>query len=410
MPVAPAANDSSARGSPDSVAPSRDRLGLVLPGGGARSAYQVGVLKAIAELLRRTDPSPFRVISGTSAGGIISAVLAAHACRFREGTVSLERFWRNFDVGQVFRADNASMLRAGLHWLGALLTGGTLVPMPKSVFDNRPLRETLERHVNFSRVRESLRAGHLDALAISASAYRSALSVAFYECAHDTAPWTHTWRLGRPDELALDHLMASAAVPFLFPPVHMGDEFYGDGAMRQVAPLSPAIQLGADRLLVIGVRAPGVRTVPPAPAATAPSLGQIFGFMLDTLFMDGVQSDLERLERDNQLLQAVGGRAGGLRTIRTLVITPREDFGPIAARHVRTVPRALRVLLRTMGAGNASGSTLLSYLMFEGAYARELIALGYADAMARREEIREFLQLRGIAPTGAVEAVRAAGS
>jgi NTE family protein len=379
----------------------------VLPGGGARSAYQVGVLKAVAELLRRTDPSPFRVISGTSAGGIISAVLAAHSARFREGAVSLERFWRNFEVAQVFRADNASMLRAGLHWLFALLSGGTLVPMPQSVFDNRPLRDTLARHVNFARIREALEAGYLDALAISASAYRSALSVAFYECAHGTKPWTHTWRLGRPAELALDHLMASAAVPFLFPPVRMGDEFYGDGAMRQVAPLSPAIQLGAERLLVIGVRAPGVRSVSPAPAATAPSFGEIFGFMLDTLFMDGIQSDLERLEHDNQLLEAVGGRAGGLRTIRTLVITPREDFGPIAAKHAGQVPRALRVLLRTMGAANAGGSTLLSYLMFQGAYTRELIALGYADAMARRDEIRAFLQLEEWAPRGTVEAVRA---
>lgn len=388
----------------DSPPPARGRLGLVLPGGGARSAYQVGVLKAVAELFRKTDPSPFRVISGTSAGGIISAILAAHAARFREGTVSLERFWRHFTVEQVFRADGASMLRAGLHWLLALASGGTLVPMPQSVFDNAPLRDTLERHVNFARIRQALAARHLDALAISASAYRSALSVAFYECAVGTPAWTHAWRVGRPDELALDHLMASAAVPFLFPPVRMGDEFYGDGAMRQVAPLSPAIQLGADRLLVIGVRAPGVRSVPPMPATGAPSFGQIFGFMLDTLFMDGIQSDLERLERDNELLEAAGSRVSGARRIRTLVITPREDFGPIAAKHVREVPRALRVLLRTMGAGNASGSTLLSYLMFEGAYTRELIALGHADAMARREEIRDFLHRKDAGATGAARA------
>lgn len=407
MPVAPAANDSSARGIPDSAAPARDRLGLVLPGGGARSAYQVGVLKAIAELLRKTDPSPFRVISGTSAGGIISAIVAAHSSRFREGTVSLERFWRTFQVGQVFRADDASMLRAGGRWLLALLTGGTLVRMPQSVFDNRPLRETLERHVDFARIRHALDAGHLDALAISASAYRSAQSVAFYECAFGTRPWTHAWRLGRPDELTLDHLMASAAVPFLFPAVRMGDEFYGDGAMRQVAPLSPAIQLGADRLLVVGVRQPGVPAMPLAPATGAPSFGQIFGLMLDTLFMDGIQSDLERLERDNALLEAAGGRAAGMRRISTLVITPREDLGPLAAKHVRAIPRALRVLLRTMGAGNASGGTLLSYLLFEGSYTRELIALGYEDAMARREEIREFLQLKD---AGARSAGRAAGS
>lgn len=364
----------------------------MLPGGGARAAYQVGVLKGIAELLPRGAPTPFRVITGTSAGAILSATVAAHAAHFREGAIALERFWRNFHVEQVFRADAASVLRAGVHWALALVSGGSLVPPPDSVFDNRPLRETLARHVDFSRVRGALDSGHLDALAINASAYRSALSVAFYECSRSTAPWLHSWRLGQPAQLGLDHLMASAAVPFLFPAVKMGDEHYGDGAMRQVAPLSPAINLGADRLLIIGVRAPGMRAVP-ASASTGPSFGQIFGFMLDTLFMDGMQSDLERLHRDNLLIDAAGGAAGRLRRIDALTVSPREDFGPIAERHAGRVPRGLRVLLRTMGAANPGGRTLLSYLLFESAYTRELIALGYEDAHARRHEIAAFLGL-----------------
>jgi len=372
------------------------RLGLVLPGGGARGAYQVGVLKAIAELLPRDAPSPFRVISGTSAGAIIAATLAAHARHFREGAISLERFWRNFHIEQVFRSDSASMLRSGLHWLLALLTGGWLVPPPRSVFDNTPLRATLERHVNMARVRDALDHGHLDALAINASAYRTAWSVAFYECADETPPWQHTWRQGLPTELGYDHLMASAAVPFLFPAVRMGDEYYGDGAMRQVAPLSPAINLGAGRLLVVTVRDSRMRTaLPPqsgSGAARGPSFGQLFGFMLDTLFMDGIQSDLERLRRDNALIAAAAGPVPeGLRRIEPLVITPREDFGPIAVRHAGEVPRALRVLLRTMGAADTAGSTLLSYLLFEAGYTRELIALGYADAKARRDELQAFL-------------------
>jgi NTE family protein len=362
----------------------------VLPGGGARAAYQVGVLKGIAELLPRNAPTPFRVITGTSAGAIISATIAAHAAHFREGTTALERFWRNFHVGQVFRADTSSMLRSGGHWLLALLSGGWLVPPPASVFDNRPLRETLARHVSFARVRHALARGHLDALAINASAYRSARSVAFYECATDQAPWLHHWRQGQPTELGLDHLMASAAVPFLFPAVQMGGEYYGDGAMRQVAPLSPAINLGADRLLIVGVRPPASPPGPPA-GGDRPTFGQIFGFMLDTLFMDGMQSDLERLHRDNLLIDAAGGQAGGLRRVDALSIFPREDFAPIAERHAAEVPRALRVLLRTIGAADAAGRTLLSYLLFEGAYTRELIALGYADARARHHEIAAFL-------------------
>lgn len=364
----------------------------MLPGGGARGAYQVGVLKGIAELLARDAPTPFRVITGTSAGAIISATLAAHAARFREGAIALERFWRNFHVDQVFRSDAPSVIRSGLHSLLAIVSGGWLVPPPASVLDNGPLRETLERHIDFARIRAALEQGHLDALAVNASAYRSALSVTFYECSRATAPWLHSWRLGQPAALGPEHLMASAAVPFLFPAVRMDGEHYGDGAMRQVAPLSPAISLGADRLLIIGVRAPGVRTVPPAPEA-GPSFGHIFGFMLDTLFMDGMQSDLERLQRDNLLIDAAGGAVGGLRRIDALMISPREDFGPIAQRHADAVPRAVRVLLRTMGAANPGGRTLLSYLLFESAYTRELIALGYADAQARRHEIAAFLGL-----------------
>ena len=376
--------------------PAASRLGLVLPGGGARGAYQVGVLKAIAELLPRDAPCPFRVISGTSAGAIIAATLAAHARHFREGSISLERFWRNFHVEQVFRADTSGMLRSGLHFLLALLSGGWLVRPPRSVFDSRPLRATLQRHVNLARVRDALDHGHLDALAINASAYRTAWSVAFYECAGNLPAWQHTWRQGQPTELGYDHLMASAAVPFLFPAVRMGDEYYGDGAMRQVAPLSPAINLGAGKLLVVTVRDSRMRSALPPQSGGGeehgPSFGQLFGFMLDTLFMDGIQSDLERLRRDNALIAAVAGPVPeGLRYIEPLVITPREDFGLVAARHAGELPRAVRVLLRTMGAANTAGSTLLSYLLFESGYTRELIALGYADAMARRDELQAFL-------------------
>ena len=371
------------------------RLGRVLTGGGARGAYQVGVLKAIAELLPRDAPIPFRVISGTSAGAMIAAVLAAHARHYREGVINLERFWRNFRVEQVFRVDAQSMLRSGLHWLLALVSGGWLVPPPRSLFDNTPLRELLERHVNFARIRDALEHGHLEALAINASSYRRALTVAFYACADERqAAWRHAWRRGEPAELCLDHLMASAAVPFLFPPVMMNGEYFGDGAMRQTAPLSPAINLGADRLLIIGVR-PDLADTEPLESTvtdTAPTFGQIFGFMLDTLFVDGLHSDLERLERDNRLIAVTGQQTEGLRRVRTLMICPKEDFGAIASRHAADMPKTLRTLLRTMGAANPGGRTLLSYLLFEGGYTRELIALGYADATREREQIQAFMR------------------
>jgi NTE family protein len=386
--------DPTAAATPSSAAAVQDRgrLGLVLSGGGARSAYQVGVLKALAELLPRDAPIPFRVICGTSAGAIIAAVVAAHARQFRAGTANLERVWRNFHVDQVFRADALSMLRSGLHWLLALVSGGWLVPPPRALFDNAPLRGLLERHVNFARIRQALEHGDLDAFAISAAAYRRALSVAFYATAREQAPWLQSWRRGECAELGLDHLMASAAVPFLFPPVAMGGEYYGDGAMRQSAPLSPAIRLGADRLLIVGVR-PTHTSCGGGSDAAVPSFGQIFGFMLDTLFMDGLHADLERLERENLLIGALGAEAvarTGRRRVAPLLITPRVDFGEVAARYAREMPRTLRVLLRTMGAAEPGGGALLSYLLFEGGYTRELIALGYADAMRRREELYDF--------------------
>jgi NTE family protein len=364
----------------------------VLPGGGARCAYQVGVLKALAELLPGEGPVPFRVICGTSGGAIVGAVVASHATHFRRGVVTLERFWSHFRVEQVYRADGVSMLRAGLHWLLALASGGWLARSPHAVLDNRPLRATLERHVSFARIARALEQGNLDGLAISATPYRRTHSMSFYAAGKSHAPSLRGWPEGVAAELGLDHLMASAAVPFLFEPVRMGGEWYGDGAMRQSAPLAPAINLGADRLLVVGVR-PAAEALATATSGESgePSFGQIFGFMLDTLFMDGVHADLERLRRDNLLISAAGGAVAGMRRVEALHIQPGEDFGAIADRHARDMPRALRTLLRTMGAANPGGRMLLSYLLFDGAYARELIALGYRDAMCRRDELQALV-------------------
>jgi NTE family protein len=382
----------------DSIAAvSRPRLALVLPGGGARSAYQVGVVKALAEIVPRQSPLPFQIVCGTSAGAINAAALAAGAFHFREAAVALERVWRNFRADQVFRVDSLSMLRAGLHWLLALISGGWLAKPPRSLLDNAPLRDLLEWSINFARIRQALDAGALDALAITATGYWSARSVSFFERRGEPEPWARVWREGQPAEISLDHLMASAAIPFLFPPVRMQGEYFGDGAMRQVTPLSPAVRLGADRLLVVGVRT-SARPVPLMPVLAAPSFGQIFGFMLDTLFMDGLYADLERLESINDLLSRLPACANnqgprGLRRIDAMLIVPRDDFGDIAARHAREVPRALRVLLRTMGAYNPGGRKLLSYLLFESGYTRELIRIGYRDAMERRDAIAAFLDL-----------------
>jgi len=310
-------------------------------------------------------------------------------------------------VSQVFRSDTASMLRSLLHWLLAMLSGGWLLPPPKSLFDNAPLRELLRTHFDFEGVRRSIAAGHLDALAMSATGYSSARSVSFYESKPGCDPWSRMRRGGEPTVLSLDHLMASVAVPFLFPPVLMGDEFYGDGAMREANPFSAAIHLGAQRLLVIGTRDDTHRASPVAPLS--PTFGQIFGYMLDSLFSDGLYSDLERLTQLNSIVDRFGPlSAEGMqvRRIDMLVVLPSRDLSEIARHHVASLPRALRVLLRTMGALNTGGGQLMSYLLFQDSYTRELIALGYHDAMKRSDDLLAFMAGGKIESSGATGVMR----
>jgi NTE family protein len=361
------------------------QLGLVLTGGGARSAYQVGVLKGIAELLRRGSACPFPIITGTSAGAVSAVALASDAAHFRRSVLAIERVWRDFRVHQVFKADAVSMLKSGLHWFMAFLTGGWLVQPPHALFDNAPLWELLRLHLHFDGIPRSLYKTHLHAIGISATCYGDADSVTFFAAEATAEPWHRVYRKGVRANLTLDHLMASLSIPFLFRPVLLNAAYYGDGAMRQTSPLSPAILLGATRLVIIGVNDPApTGALPPRPAVE-PTFSQMFGFMLDSLFMDTLNANLERINRYNE--------SAGMRPIETLVLTPSRDVNEIARRHLKELPRALRTLLRALGAHNSANSLLLSYLLFERGFTRALIELGYQDAKTRAAEIRDFLQL-----------------
>lgn len=377
---------------------SGSKIGLVLPGGGARGAFQVGVLKAIAEILPGDAPNPFPILSGTSAGAINSAVLASRARRFRWAVNEMEAVWAGFRSEQVFRTDALTMLKSSLHWLAAIVLGGLGEHNPRSLLDNDPLRSLLSRNIRFPRIQTAIDRGHVQALAITAAGYQSARSVTFFQASPGTRAWQRTRRIGVRCTINLDHLMASIAVPLVFPPACIRGEYYGDGAMRHSTPLSPAVHLGADRILVIGIRdeTPEPAGDPHTPPIY-PSFGHIAGYMLDTLFLDGLYSDLERLSRINDLLDSIPedkrtGPAAKMRPIDTMIVIPSEDIREIAASCRKAAPLPLRALMRGLGGPDKGERRLLSYLLFESEFTRALIDLGYRDAMKIRDELEAFVR------------------
>jgi len=369
--------------------------GLVLPGGGARAAYQVGALRAIARLLPRADAHPFPVICGTSAGAINALVLAVHADSFRRGVTRLVRWWRRIAVTDVYRADVATLGRHALHLMASLGGGGLGPERAASLLDNTPLAELLANGIAVDRIGAQICAGHLRAVGINATSYGSGHAVTFFDAAPEVAPWQRVRRRGERCRLEVDHVMASAAIPLVFPAVRVDDDFYMDGSVRQITPLAPALHLGATRVVVIAVGQFAGQSVTPA-ARRYPSLGQIAGHALSSVFLDNLAADLERLHMINRLADVAhaGRGANGkvdARHVDVLALTPSCDLGALALRHAHRLPRGVRYLLRGFGSTQGTGANLLSYLLFDSEYCGALMRLGFDDAMSRRDEIVAFL-------------------
>ena len=365
---------------------------LMLPGGGARGAYQVGVLKALAEFLPG-PASAFPIIAGTSAGAINAAVMASHADDFARGAGRLEQFWGNFRCHHIYRTGWWHNLVTGLHWLASMSLGGLGVANPKSLLDNEPLARLLRREVQFDNIGHILESGKLEALLVTASGYSTARAVTFIQAAEPVAGWQQPKRVGRPANIGPEHLLASAALPLLFPAGKIDHEYYGDGGMRHIAPLSPPIRMGADRLLIIGTR-DEIPDPEPAIDASYPSLGEIGGYLLDVIFMDYLANDLARLERINRTLERIpeaNRKATGLRIVRAVQIQPSCDLRQVASRHLHRIPASVRALLRGVGAWGPG--RLPSYLLFEAEFCRELIELGHADGLAARGKIEALMAI-----------------
>jgi len=373
--------------------------GLILPGGGARNAYQTGVLKALAEILPGNSPNPFPVISGTSSGALNAAILASNATQFSEGISRMIGIWENFHCGKIFQVDSWTALKSGLRWTSSFATAGLGRSAPRALLNNTPQREFIESHIRLARIQHAIDTGALRALAVTSSSYSSGLSFNYYQGVDGLRPWQRTRRQGVAEEITIDHLMASSAIPLVFPAVWLNDEYHGDGSMRESAPLSPAIHLGADRLLIIGVRNPALDPKPSAGEKVPyPTIGQITGYMLDTLFMDRLDSDIERMNRVNHVIgetrsKNVEHEDTTLRPIEFLMISPSQDVREISERHIKDFPRSVRLLLRSLGALSHESRPLLSYLLFESSFCQELIELGYQDGLNARREITEFLEL-----------------
>lgn len=371
---------------------------LVLTGGGARAAYQVGVLSAIAKFIPRNRGIPFPILSGTSAGAINTTALGCYASCFNLGVKKLEWIWKNLDTAKIYHNDTKGVFGYIGKGMLASFQADYANKLPHSLLNNAPLRNLLNSVMNFKRIDNHILRGYLSAVSVTASSYTSGDSISFYQARDKTQPWARAKRCGEPAQLNSEHLMASSAIPLVFPSVKIKDQYFGDGSVHQLSPLSPAIHLGAERIFIIGVDQPKVPLHASENNPHPPTVATIAGHLLDSIFADTMNSDLERMTRINETLELIPdakkSSMEGLKTIDSFIINPSHDFNAIALNYYYDLPLPVRLLLRSAGINNDSESSIISYLLFEKNFCTELIKLGFEDAMEQETQIKNFLNLQ----------------
>jgi len=374
-------------------------LALVLSGGGARGAYQVGVLRILAREFPEAVPD---ILTGVSAGGINAAFLASRQEPYQQKVDELAEMWSHLRIDDVFRVDTKNLAWRALRWGGRLISGGkSPLPPAKSMVDTKPLREVLERELHatdgpLSGINDSLRSGWLRAFALTASSYTTGQSVTWVQTRDDCAmpAWERPLRKSSMCELRIDHVMASAALPFFFPAIEVDGAWYGDGGIRLTQPLSPAIHLGARRIIAVTTRYAKSREEADRPSiAGYPPPAQVAGSLFNAIFLDQLDSDAMQLRQINALIEAhPEEKRLGLRPIELLVLRPSEDLGRLANAYEADLPKAFRYFTRGLGTKETRSNDMLSLVMFQTDYVKRLIELGESDALAKRADIEKFLR------------------
>ncbi|PJD92406.1 MAG: patatin [Legionella sp.] len=367
------------------------KIALYLAGGGARGAYQAGVLKAISQILK-TKTLPFTMISGVSVGSINAAILSEYAHDFAQGVEKLETLWQTIHCDDIFHAKNYDLSKSILRNLSYFFMKG---PRPTHLLETTPLHDFLTRNIDFEKIKNNIhQQHHLDTLEIITHCYETQQTISFYQHQGSFEDWHYPRHISQPTDLNLGHILASSALPLFFPPIKINDMHYGDGSMGLISPLRGALRFQVDKVLILGTRQ--IHAIEDAEKLKAKDIGfaHVLGSMLNGLFLDNLDRDVELVNRMNDishLLSAWKKRNALWRPIETLHLRPSTDIAKIAQADYHAMPKLLRLLLNILGAQSHSGD-LLSFLLFESTFTQDLITLGYNDTIKSADKVVHFFE------------------